>query len=1205
MARTNNKDAHRGVVIYLDGKEVANNAKAIRAEMKKVRSELDSMTIGTKEYEAATRRYKQLNGILEEHKRGLRDIGVQTEKNAKAQESLFSKGKRWLKDYSVAIITTFEALTGVAMQLNKFRKMAAEQEDAAANLKALTGLDDDNIAWLKQQAETLSTTMEASGLRVRKSVTEILEAYMLVGSKKPELLKDKEALNAVTIEAMRLAEAAKMELKDAVAAVTLAMNQYGDSAEEAARYVNVLAAGSKFGAVGVATQTESLVKAGVAANMAKVPIEQLVGVLETLGERGIEGQIAGTQLKTFFLKLEAGAEDTRPSVVGLQQALETLAAKNLSVTELTKMFGLESISTAQALISSADKVKYYTDAVTGTNTAVEQAAINSDTTAARMAQVRNQINLTGQELAKTLAPILNKTVGWTRRFVMMLPGLIDWLKKWGLEVVVLTAAYATYTYGTRAAEAVTRAWHATQLLVTTTIGRLRAAVQLSTLAIDFNRKAMIQLGLQMRSMNALSKLFVATQALVRAGFLALTGQATQAARAMGIVRMAISTINPWAAAATAIAAVGTALYVYYRRAHDAIHVNKQLQQAQDNAAERYEEQRAKIEYLNKVVHDETLGYQRRNDALAELKRLVPGYEASLTKEGKLINDNADAVKRYLEQLKKEIALKALQEQYVETLKEQIRAQRKVDEYEKDAAKHYNARMDQQEGKNGSMGRFNPIKWIYDSAAEQYYDFKKGNAQKELDDARKDAEEIQQEIDNVTKQLDKLLSSTHEGSSGDEGGEGSGGGGSKDADRQKRIREAVEAVNTEYDARANELKRQYIDGSIASEEEYSRQLQQLELERLNRQLEIAGLEPKQREQLQGKILDMTIKMKEQLAKLDEKQKQEAEKAATERLNLSKENLQEALLQMRRTRIEEGLTEEEYAARVLEIRRAFYQKALQDQNLSDKERQRLKHEAAELEIAEEERKQKRLDDLAKKEEDRQKQLFDTLRSAGEELGEALADWLTDTETTFKDFSKELLKTIVKTVENIMTAAIVQRTVENIRTLGFLGVAKAAGEIALIKAAGAALNGLVDNFYSGGYTGQGRWDEPRGVVHAGEFVANRYAVANDAVRPVLDLIDQAQKNGSIANLTAEDIAAVARPSAPTSPASSLSGEARTRAGYTPRDPELTAALHLLTRTTARAAEAYREPSPAYCYLEGRGGINTAQDMLSQIKNNASRKS
>lgn len=1198
MARTNNKDVHRGVVLYLDGKEIPNNARAIRAEMKKVRTEIDGMTRGTEEYNRAAKKIRTLDAALQHHRAQLKSVEM-------AQESLFAKGKRWLKDYSVALITTFEALTGVAMQLNKFRKMAAEQEDAAANLKALTGLDDDNIAWLKQQAEMLSTTMEASGLRVRKSATEILEAYMLVGSKKPELLKDKEALNAVTIEAMRLAEAAKMELKDAVAGVTLAMNQYGASAEEAARYVNVLAAGSKFGAVGVATQTESIVKAGVAANMAKVPIEQLVGVLETLGERGIEGQIAGTQLKTFFLKLEAGAKETRPSVVGLQQALETLAAKNLSVTELTKMFGLESISTAQALISSADKVKYYTDAVTGTNTAVEQAAINSDTTAARMAQVRNQINLTGQELAKTLAPMLNKTVGWTRRFVMMLPGLIDWLKKWGLEVVVLTAAYATYTYGTRAAEAVTRAWHATQLLVTTTIGRMRAAVQLTTLAIDFNRKAMIQLGLQMRSMNALGKLFVATQALVRAGFLAITGHATQAARAMTVARMAVATINPWAAAATAIAAVGTALFVYYNRTKEALHVNKQLQQAQDDAATRYEEQKFRIDNLVKTVHDETLSYQRRNTALEELKRLVPDYHASLSQEGKLIDDNTEAIDKYLQRLKKQIALKALEEQYVETLTNKIRAQRKVEDAEAKAAKAYNRRRDIQEGPIS----LNPValvatagKWAGLSAREQYYDWQKNRAQEELHNAEKDGEEIQKMIDDITRQLDETFQKV-ENIGADSGPGGShAGGNSSSSDRQKRVREAIEAINAKYDARANDMKQQYIDGQIQTEEEYSKQLQDIELERLNKQLEIAGMEPAQREQIRGKILDMKMKLMEQLKQLEEKQKKEEEQAATERLNISRQTLQDALLEMRRTKIEEGLTEEEYNDRILQMRRAFYKKVLEDKKLSDKDRLQLQREENELEISEEERKQQKLEELAKKQKDRLQQLFDTLRSAGEEFGEALGEWLTDTETSFKDFSKDLLKIIVKTVKNIMTAAIAERTIINIKDLGFWGVAKAAGEIALIEAAGAALNGLISNFYTGGYTGKGQWDEPRGVVHAGEFVANRYAVANDAVRPVLDLIDQAQRNGSIANLTANDIAAVARPSTTPTPAATAPGPSA--AGIPVRDPELTAALRLLIRTTERAAEAYREPSMAYTFADGRGGVNEAQELLARMKSNASRK-
>lgn len=75
---------------------------------------------------------------------------------------------------------------------------------------------------------------------------------------KPELLKDKEALNAVTIEAMRLAAAAKIDLKDAVTATTVSLNMYGESADQAARYVNVLAAGSKEGAADVSAQAAAI-----------------------------------------------------------------------------------------------------------------------------------------------------------------------------------------------------------------------------------------------------------------------------------------------------------------------------------------------------------------------------------------------------------------------------------------------------------------------------------------------------------------------------------------------------------------------------------------------------------------------------------------------------------------------------------------------------------------------------------------------------------------------------------------------------------------------------------------------------------------------------------------------------------------------------------------------------------------------------------
>ncbi len=55
----------------------------------------------------------------------------------------------------------------------------------------------------------------------------------------------------------------------------------------------------------------------------------------------------------------------------------------------------------------------------------------------------------------------------------------------------------------------------------------------------------------------------------------------------------------------------------------------------------------------------------------------------------------------------------------------------------------------------------------------------------------------------------------------------------------------------------------------------------------------------------------------------------------------------------------------------------------------------------------------------------------------------------------------------------------------------------------------------YADGGYTGSGGKYEPAGVVHKGEFVSSQEAVGNPTVKPVLDIIDAAQKNGTISTL------------------------------------------------------------------------------------------
>ena len=382
--------------------------------------------------------YKQQ---IERAKEELRSINAEGKKTESWLSRMNSKFNQW----GAGIATFIAGITGVTLTIQKFRQMAVEKESAQANLKALTGLDDQAIAWLTRQAEQLSTSMESSGLRVRQSAQEILDAYTLVGSAKPELLTDKEALNAVTIEAMRLAEAARMDLKEAVDAVTLSMNQYGATAEEVSRYTNVMAAGSKYGSAAVQSITVAVKNSGLAAAAANIPIEQLVGSIETLAEKGIKDEVAGTGLKTFFLKLEGMADDVRPSVVGLQTSLENLKAKGMDAVEMQKAFGLEAYTVAQAMISGADKVKYYTEAVTGTNVAVEQAIINSDTAEAKRAQTINKIKEVGIEIGQRLTPVLVASAKASTVAMEGFLALLEACEKYKTTIIALVSAITYMT----------------------------------------------------------------------------------------------------------------------------------------------------------------------------------------------------------------------------------------------------------------------------------------------------------------------------------------------------------------------------------------------------------------------------------------------------------------------------------------------------------------------------------------------------------------------------------------------------------------------------------------------------------------------------------------------------------------------------------------------------------------------------------------
>lgn len=270
---------------------------------------------------------------------------------------------------AVGLAGSVGSLSGV---LGQAVRSSMEFENALSHMSALTGATGRDLDYFKEQALELGSVTQSGA-------SEVVKAFQLVGGKMPELLKAREGLVAVTQAALTLSEAADTSLEEATNALTMALGQMGAGSDEAMNFINILAAGSKEGAAEIPYLTAAIEKAGGTAKMVGLNFAQLVASIEAVAPRVSQAETAGIGLRNIFIRLEKQTNDgLKPSVVGYNQALENLAASQPTVTELTKLFGMENVAVAQALIEAKDECLRLQGAITGTNTAEEMARTNTD-----------------------------------------------------------------------------------------------------------------------------------------------------------------------------------------------------------------------------------------------------------------------------------------------------------------------------------------------------------------------------------------------------------------------------------------------------------------------------------------------------------------------------------------------------------------------------------------------------------------------------------------------------------------------------------------------------------------------------------------------------------------------------------------------------------------------------------------------------------
>ena len=249
--------------------------------------------------------------------------------------------------------------------------LAMNFEKSMSQLSSLTGMVGKDLDQLKEYAIELGSTSTLTA-------SQVADAFRLIGSQQPQLLESGQALKEVTKYAITLSEAAGIDLQTAAQTLSTSINQMGGDSNNAARYVNVLAAASQKGAGDIAWLGEAITKAATAAKAVGTDYEELVANLEQLAKAGFDASTAGTALRSIIMNLEKQANnDFKPSVVGLTQAFENLGKANLDIVGYQQIAGKMFASQAMALANAAQEAKNMTTAITGTNTAMEQASTNT------------------------------------------------------------------------------------------------------------------------------------------------------------------------------------------------------------------------------------------------------------------------------------------------------------------------------------------------------------------------------------------------------------------------------------------------------------------------------------------------------------------------------------------------------------------------------------------------------------------------------------------------------------------------------------------------------------------------------------------------------------------------------------------------------------------------------------------------------------
>ena len=294
--------------------------------------------------------------------------------------------------------------------IKDFNAPGAALNASLADLSAISGVTGEGLEDIERKAR--ATAKEFGG-----SAAQAVESYKLLLSQlSPELAKAPAAMQEMGRNIAILSKTMGGDATAAATVLTTAMNQYGislddpmDASKKMAEMMNIMAAAGREGSAELPTIQVALEQCGMMAKSAGVSFAETnaaIQVLDKAGKKGAEGGVALRNVMSILAQGRFLPKDVREELTAAGVDINLLTDKTKSLSErlrplqplmadsalFTKLFGRENSAAATALVQGIDQVEAWTEAITGTNTAVEQSEIIMETYNERLARIQTRFD---------------------------------------------------------------------------------------------------------------------------------------------------------------------------------------------------------------------------------------------------------------------------------------------------------------------------------------------------------------------------------------------------------------------------------------------------------------------------------------------------------------------------------------------------------------------------------------------------------------------------------------------------------------------------------------------------------------------------------------------------------------------------------------------------------------------------------------------